>query len=136
MEQLLIPFRFIAAEDTQELTGLLLQLAHAVEQDSRETCTVYRMSPNYPRRRGIDENGRVRNLFQGAAPVSPPERRGSVYPGDREIHEPNSLTIQIHVLSLTQGDPEVVVARDVPVIAVWVPSRMPIPWIVQNQPHQ
>jgi hypothetical protein len=134
MDQLLIPFRLIAPEDTQELTGLLLQLAHAIEQNPAETCTIYKMSPNYSRERGIDDRGRVKNLFQGAAPVNPPDRRGSVYPGDREIHEPNSVTIQIHVLSLTQDNQDVIVARDVPVVAVWVPSRMAIPWIVQNQP--
>ena len=134
VERLLIPFRFTAAEDTQQLTGLLLQLAHAIEQNAGEACKIYQMSPDFARQRGIDENGKVKNLFQGAAPVSPPERRGSVYPGDREIHEPDRVTIQIHKLSLTQGEDDAVVARDVPVIAVWVPSRMAIPWIVQDQP--
>jgi hypothetical protein len=135
MEQLLIPFRFIAAEDTQGVTGLLLQLAHAVEQDGNERCTIVRMSPNFARQRGVDEDGRVLNLFQGAAPVRPLELRGSIYPGDREIHEPDAVTIQVHTLSLTQGEGDPVVARDVPVIAVWVPARMAIPWVVQDQPR-
>lgn len=134
MEQLLIPFRFIAAEDTQDVTGLLLQLAHAIELNATEPCTVVRMSPHFTRERGVDDNGKVKNLFQGAAPVNPPERRGSVYPGDREIHEPDAVTIQIYNLSITQGADDAVVARDVPVIAVWVPARMAIPWIVQDQP--
>src|SRR5262249_33605686 len=128
-------FRFIAAEDTQDATGLLLQLAHAVEQNAGELCIIVRMSPNFARQRGVDDDGRVRNLFQGAAPVSPPERRGSVYPADRDIHEPDTVTIQVHNLSLTQGDDDAVIARDVPVIAVWVPARMAMSWIVQEQPR-
>ena len=135
IEELLIPFRFIAADDTQDITGLLLQLARAIEDEEmpEETCTVYRMSPQYERRRGVDRNGRIPNLFQGAAPVNPPELRGSVYPGDREIRDDNGVAIQVHVLSLTDED-EDVVAQDVPVIAVWVPARMAIPWITQVQP--
>ncbi len=134
MDQLLIPFRFIAAEDLQDVTGLLLQLAHAIEQNGNERCTIVRMSPNFARQRSVHDDGKVRNLFQGAAPVSPPERRGSIYPGDRDIHEPDAVTIQVHTLSLTQGTDNAVVARDVPVIAVWVPERMAIPWVVQDQP--
>jgi hypothetical protein len=134
MEQLLIPFRFIAAEDTKDVTGLLLQLSHALEQDAGERCTIVRMSPDYARHRGVDDNGKVKNLFQGAAPVNPPERRGSIYPGDREVHEPDTVTVQIHDLALTQGPDDAIVARHVPVITVWVPRRMAMPWIVQEQP--
>ena len=65
--------------------------------------------------------------------MNPPERRGSIYPGDREIREPNSVTIQVHILTLTDVDGNVV-ARDVAVIAVWVPSRMALSWIAQTQP--
>ncbi len=90
--------------------------------------------PKLARQRSVHDDGKVRNLFQGAAPVSPPERRGSIYPGDRDIHEPDAVTIQVHTLSLTQGTDNAVVARDVPVIAVWVPERMAIPWVVQDQP--
>lgn len=135
MEEALIPFRFIAADDTQDVTGLLLQLARAIERRPNETCTIYRISPQYDRRRGVDGSGKITNLFQGAAPVSPPELRGTVYPGDREIRDADSVTIQAHVLTLTQGDGnENVVAREVPVIAVWVPSRMALSWITQVQP--
>lgn len=135
LERFLIPYRLVAAEDTQDFTGLLLQLSHAVEENPAETCSIFRISPEFTRRRGIEDNGKVRNLFQGAAPVNPPERRGSVYPGDREVHEPDSVTIQAHVLSLTQGPADAIVAQDVPVLAVWVPRRMAIPWLVQDQPQ-
>ncbi|HED12884.1 MAG TPA: alpha-1,4 polygalactosaminidase [Gammaproteobacteria bacterium] len=133
IESLLVPFRFTAPGDTQEITGVLLQLSHALEQNIDETCVVYRMSPGYTRSRSVDVNGKVRNLFQGAAPVNPPALRGTVYPGDRSIHEPEDISIQIHFVELTQN--KEVVARAVPVIAVWVPRRFELPWVVQDQPQ-
>ena len=133
METLLIHLRLIAAEDTQELTGLLLQLAHAIEENPHENCTVYRISPAFPRQRGVDASGRITNLFQGADPVIPPERRGSIYPGDRDIHGPDSVTIQVHFVELKNDSENV--ATNVPVVAVWVPARMAIPWIAQVQPR-
>jgi hypothetical protein len=93
------------------------------------------MSPNERRRRGVDDNGEVTNLYQGEAPVNPRERRGEVYPGDRAIRENDIVTVQIHRLDLTHQDN--VVARDVPVIAVWVPARLGRGWVVQDpQPGQ
>ncbi len=68
------------------------------------------------------------------APVNPPARRGEIYPGDRAIREDDQVTVQIHTLDLTQdGD---VVCRDVPVLAVWIPARMAVGWIQQDQPEQ
>jgi hypothetical protein len=54
-----------------------------------------------------------------------------VYPGDREIHAPNELTIQIHTLRVTHAGAEVEV--DVPAVAVWVPRAMGASWISQAQ---
>ena len=92
------------------------------------------MSPDSKRRRGINENGEVAQLFQGEAPVYPPERRGEVYPSDRAIRENGNVTIQIHQLILTQDNN--VIKEDVPVIAVWVPARLARAWIDQDQPVQ
>jgi hypothetical protein len=77
------------------------------------------------------------NLLAGRgieAPVNPRERRGEVYPGDRAIRDDNTVAVQIHRPDLTRQ--ENVVARDVPVIAVWVQSRLARPWVVQDQPGQ
>jgi transposase len=89
------------------------------------------VSPTARRRRGIDENGEVTNLFQGEAPVHPKERRGEVYPGDRAIRDADNVTIQIHTLSLTRDDQ--VVVENVPVLAVWVPARLARAWIAQDE---
>ena len=132
VERLLVPYRLTAPLDTQEITGVLLQLSRALEQNPKERCVVYRMSPNFERRRAVDDNGRIPNLFQGAAPVNPPALRGSIYPGDRKIHKPEDVTIQMHFVGLTQNNEPI--AHKVPVVAVWIPRRMMLPWLTQQQP--
>ena len=134
MERLLIPMRITSSRDSQRITGLLLQLSRALEEDPDEPCTVYRMSPVTGRARGIDASGKVTNLFQGQAPVNPPARRGEVYPGDQAIREDDQVSVQIHMLDLTRDG--AVVSENVPVLAVWVPARLAVGWIDQDQPVQ
>ena len=134
LEQLLVRIRITSTHDSQQFTGLLLQLSRALEVNVGEKCTVYRMSPKTGRRRGIDGNGIVTNLFQGQAPVTPHARRGEIYPGDRAIRDEKHVSVQIHTLELTQED--VQVCNDVPVLAVWVPARLGVSWIEQTQPEQ
>ena len=134
IEHLLVGMRITGTTDSQRNTGLLLQLSAALEANPDEVCTVFQMSPAMRRRRGVDANGEVTNLFQGEAPVYPKERRGEVYPGDRNIVDADNVTVQIHQLDLTQDDN--VVKPDVAVAAVWVPRRLSLPWISQDQPPQ
>ena len=131
VERLLVPYRLTASRDTQDITGVLLQLSRALDANSNEQCVVYRMSPNFRRRRAVDMNGQIRNLFQGAAPVNPPESRGAIYPGDLAIHEPEDVTVQVHFIELSQDGK--IVAQNVPVIALWIPRRMELTWVTQVQ---
>ena len=133
MEELLVNFRVTGTADSQRNTGLLLQLEHALEKNPDEVCTIFRMSPRTGRSRGVDSNGEVIKLFQGEAPVNPPppSRRGDIYPGDRRICDQDTVSVQIHELKLTRD--QKVVAKDVVVLAVWVPSRMATGWIVQDE---
>lgn len=131
MEQLLVNVRITGTTDSQLNTGLLLQLSRALEDNPDEICTIYRMSPAGRRSRGIDEEGKIPQLFQGEIPVKPLDRRGEIYPGDRAIRDDDNVTIQIHTLDLKRGDH--VVAEDVPVLAVWVPEQLGRAWIVQDQ---
>ena len=133
-EKLLVPFKVIGDRDAQENLGMLLQLRWALDEDDSEPCTVYRISPSTKRTRGVKGNGEIRNLFQGAFPVDPEDHRGPIYPGDRQIREEDRVTVQIHVVDLTQD--EQVVAEDVPVVAVWIPRRMGASWVIQTQPGQ
>jgi hypothetical protein len=130
IESLLAALRITGVTDSQRNTGMLLQLMRAVEDDPNETCRLYRMSAGQRRRRGIDDDGEVTNLYQGAFPVFPPNQRGQIYPGDREIRDNQNVTVQIHMLDLTRNDN--VVAHNVPVIAVWVPARLARPWLAQE----
>ena len=131
IERLLVAVRITGTVDSQRYTGLLLQLVRALESFSQEVCTVYAMSPATGRRRGIDENGEITNLFQGEAPVDPPALRGTIYPGDSVIRADNHVTIQIHQLDLVDGERRSV-ARNVAVLAVWVPARLGREWVVQE----
>lgn len=129
MEELLVSMRITGTTDSQRNTGLLLQLSKALEDNPDEVCTIYIMSPGQMRRRGIDENGEITNLFQGEAPVYPREQRGKTYPGDQAICDKENVTIQIHTLELTRDDQ--VIGTSVPVVAVWTPKRMARSWIAQ-----
>ncbi len=136
MEQLLVPMRITSSRDSQQITGLLLQLSRSLEQNPDEVCTVYRMSPGTRRRRSVDENGAVVNLYQGANPQWPRERRGEIYPGDRDMREDGQVNIQIHTLDLRREQTGPIIAENIPVLVVWVPARMEAAWVNQDQPGQ
>ena len=137
LEQLLVRIRITGISDSQRNTGMLLQLSRALENDPNELCTIYRMSRGEKRRRGVNENREITNLFQGEALGNPPEHRGEVYPGDREIRDRDTVTIQIHTLDLTEGNNSSnVLMENVPVIAVWMPARLARAWVSQDQPVQ
>ncbi len=131
IKKLLLPYRLQAARDSLEMVGILLQLSHALETFYDELCVVYHMRPNFISSRTINNNGRISELFQGAAPVYPEWLRGSTYEGDRNIHEQKDVTVQIHFINLKKG--KAIVEEKVPVIAIWIPKRMELPWVAQIQ---
>jgi hypothetical protein len=130
VEELLVNMRITGTTDSQRNTGLLLQISKALEANPNEVCSIYRMSGGRRRERGVDEDGDVLNLYQGEAPVQPRDQRGTVYPGDRRIRDHDNISVQIHSLNLTREG--VVVAENVPVLAVWVPARLARAWIAQE----
>lgn len=138
LEELLVSYRVTGVTDSQRFTGMLLQLGRALEDNPNEICSIYRMSPGATRKRHVDDDGQISNLYQGEAPTFPRDKRGSVYPGDRNMRGTDQVSIQVHTLTLTQGEgaDEHDVKRGVPVLAVFVPARMARPWISQHQPAQ
>jgi hypothetical protein len=132
LRDLLVPLKVPASTDAQHFIGLMLQLRRALEREPLETCTVYLMSPNEIRNRSVSDEGRIPNLFQGEYPVER-SKRGSIYPGDRALRAPNRVTIQIHMLTVTDKEDRPLITR-VPVVAVWVPARLAASWIVQDDP--
>jgi hypothetical protein len=127
-EELLTGLRMTNLTDSQNYTGLLLQIRAYLDSHPDCTCTIFLMRRGDRRRRGLDGQGRILNLFQGPYP----DRHGAIYPGDRQKHAPHELTIQIHRLTIRTD--EGVVADDVPVVAVWVPREMSASWISQQMP--
>lgn len=132
VEELLVDMRIAGSFDSQRNTGLLIQLTRALERNHNEPCHVVKMRPAIKSVRGIGEHGEIKNLFQGKHPVYPTERRGEVYPGDRDIRISDQVTVQIHRIDLAYK--EGIVKEDVPVLAVWVPARLAQDWIAQNMP--
>lgn len=131
-EELLTRLRVTRLVDSVQFTGLLLQVGRYLEQHPDATCTVYRMSGGATRERSVDADDQIPTLFQGAnydRSTTPPTM---IYPGDREIHAPDTLTVQIHTLDVKQG--ATTLASTVPAIAVWVPRAMEAGWVSQPQP--
>jgi Z1 domain-containing protein len=128
-EGLLTEYRLPAPEDSQRLTALLILIQDFLEEHPDEECSVYVMSGGAIRKRGLDENGDIKNLFQGPNP----DRTGAIYPGDRQIRNGIGLTIQVHRLSL-EDESGKEIANDVPVLAIWVPAEMGHDLVVQDQP--
>jgi len=132
-EQLLLSLRFTRLSDAQDLLGVLLIIRSHLDENPGALCTVYQMSSGTPRVRTVDENGVILNLFQGAAPVNPPERRGEVYPGDRFVRTDDRFTLQIHTLNLRERGSTAIVHPDIPNIAVWNPEGLSSDILVQDQ---
>ena len=135
LENLLIPYRMIHPNDSQNYTGLLLQLSRALDQHPDEVCTLILMGPHDGgelRSRKVNDHGRlVANLFQGANPSRGP-KKGERYPGDSAIGSGDSVAIQVHRLDLIHQKEKHKVREDIAVPAVWVPRRMGRNWLVQE----
>ncbi len=127
----IVPFRVTGAADSRSLVGVMLQLSKALEDNGDELCTIYQVSPDYPRFRAIDANGKINELFQGATKLA---AGGYSYPGDAAFRDDDTVTIQFHTLQLRRND--TVVVENAPVIAIWIPRRLALAWVSQHQQEQ
>ena len=132
-EHLLMALRFRRLDDAQDFLGVLVIISRHIDHNPDATCTIYQMSGGAPRRRTLNSNGKIPYLFQGAAPVNPPSRRGSIYPGDSGLHSPDGVTIQLHTLDLHTSQSEPVAYPSTPNIAIWTPQSMAGDVIIQDQ---
>lgn len=146
IENLLLQYRVESSSDTERTLGMLLQLSYALRGaptgnppgNPNETVRFYKMRPGYTdARRGLDANGRmgsIRRLLQG------PTRSGDgySYPGDITFRDPDRVTVQLHTINFTeeQNGQDVVISQAVPVLAIWIPGRLSLDWIVQDQQGQ
>jgi hypothetical protein len=138
VDELLTRLRFGLLEDSQRFTGLQILLDSLLKNVPDAMCAFYDMSrgvnPAFIRKRSLDNKGRVKNLFQGASPVSA-ANRGSIYRGDRELGPEKVVRVQIHHLDIYDED-ERPVADDVTAVAVCLPKDMADDILVQHQPGQ
>lgn len=131
LEDLLVPMWY-SRRDAPSFTAAELAIQLHLNSNPEASACVYLMAAQRAslpgggkRRRQIDAQGRIANLFQGAAPVHPERLRGRVYPGDRHIHAEKVVTVQVHDLDLTDSDrPPRDVRGHVPVVSVWIPKFM------------
>jgi hypothetical protein len=130
-ERLLAPFKLSRFDDSQDYVSLQLILKIVLEGQRDALATVYLMSGGKSRERTVDADSEIPFLFQGAAPVQPPSKRGSVYPGDSALHDASNITVQIHNITvLRAGAPPI---QDVPAIALWLPPALGRHVVVQPQ---
>lgn len=130
---LIINLRFARLSDAQNMLGIIVILRGYLEREPGAELTIYNMSCGTPRNRGLNNRQEISNLFQGAAPVNPPEERGNIYPGDRAIRNENGVTIQLHTLDIqefSERNPDFPI---VPNIAIWIPREIVGDVIIQNQ---
>lgn len=123
-EELLVKLTTMPPDDSQKFIGLLLQVEQYLESHPGAVCSVYLMSGGATRKRSVNMDNEISQLFQGKN-----ERTG--YPGDREIRG-SGLTIQIHNLNIVNSE-DFLMASNVPTVAVWVPSEMAEGWLVQEE---
>lgn len=134
-ERLLADYRIRDPNEVEKWTTLLAILGNLLEEDGSVQAVVYQMSSGRVRRRALYATGRVKQLFQGEAPVDPVALRGTVYPGDKAIFREGMVTIQIHTLDLTD-DSSQTVASGIPFLAVRLPADQARPMAIQVQPDQ
>ena len=136
VEELITGYRVRDPGEADRWAKLGAMLGRVLEDDPEAKAVVYQMSVGERRSRSISPTGRVKQLFQGAYPVTPLAARGTVYPGDRQIASESMVTIQVHMLDLL-GPGRQLVARGVPFLAVKLPASTGVlPLVTQIQAAQ
>lgn len=127
-DRLLVPLRINDPADSWKLLQVRLQIQRYLESHPDAICSVYRMKPGFPEyKRGLTDIGRI-NPFQGANP-------GTGYPGDDAIFDRGVVTIQIFQIARVEKSAHDagLVAADVPLVAVVLPTEVATGMVVQRQ---
>jgi len=129
-ERLLEEARMTDPEDSLRHTALLLQISTWLERNPNSKVDVYIMRPGAGMaQRTLGTKDELLNFYQGANPSDGPAK-ATIYPGDREIFNPDSITVQIHTLALTSRDGQRQYPR-VRLLAIHVPQEVGKDWLVQ-----
>jgi hypothetical protein len=109
------------------VTGLLIQLEQALEEQGEEDCDVYLIRPGIRTVRSLYADGlTIKALFQGRNS----NNNGFRYEGDAAYRAEDRVSIQIHSVDLELSGS--LAAERVPILAVWVPARVAQGWYVQR----
>jgi hypothetical protein len=142
-EECLLQLRFTDLADSHAWTVVQILLAELLDRCPEQECVVYIMSGGLPRERTVDEEGNIKNLYQGAAPTKPASEIGRIYPGDRKMVAADVPTIQIHSLDVLPASLEGAhrarvepLAQEVPTVAIHFPAGTVEDLLIQPQPEQ
>ncbi len=129
-EEFLSKFQVGNIEDDRKWIVALFLIDRYLSENPEAGSVVFQMSGGRPRMRQATD-GRIHNLFQGPHP----DAQGATYPGDRQIHAREQLTVQLHNVSFTEGPAVggVIRLRDVPIVTLWMPPAIAIDAIQQDQ---
>jgi hypothetical protein len=131
LESVLSRLAYTHPSDSSKVTLLSVMLGELVDANPELDCAVFFMGGE--RERGLDAKDSVKNFFQGASPVEG-SRRGTIYPGDREVAQAaGRFALQFHRVDLTVD--KKVVHKDVMAIAFYSAHDVG-DLLVQEQPAQ
>jgi len=122
-----------ADEHTQWQVALSM-IANALDEFDDLLANIIIMRPASDPFRGVDDAGRIKQVFAGAYPGRPPY----AYSGDREVRL-DDVTLQLHRFNVGHGSNgetsqgREVAESEVPVLALWLGERVNRPMIRQEQ---
>jgi hypothetical protein len=118
----------IEKDDSYKYDVLIQQIEDYLQwkEYNANKCTLYLMSGGKPRKRNIDDEGKIPYIFQGPTRGKSGER----YQGDNKFYSQEEVTVQIHVINVAKNDN--IIIEDVPTIAVRLPKEMSENWIIQT----
>lgn len=135
LRNLLNRLRFTRESDSATYSSLRGILNRYITENPSEVCQIYLMSARgladwTHRVRRLNQNDEIQQLFQGKQPTKDNSqfRVGDIYPGDSEIRDTGTLSIQIHLLDFRGTD-----YANVPTLAIWIPEHMSLEIIRQPQ---
>ena len=130
LEKLLAPYMVTSLNDSKDRTGLLLQIASAVDAGNTETCDVYFMKSKKEDRVRSVENGKLSSLFGGAFSI---EEKGQTkrYPGDSKLKSDEKVIVEIFNFDINDLSNDEIV-KNVPIVAVYLPLSMRASFMVQD----
>src|SRR5690606_13019316 len=122
------------AEEHTQWQVALSMIANALDEYQDLLANIIVMRPESAPFRGVDDAGRIKQVFAGAHPGRPPY----AYSGDRDVRL-DDVTLQMHYFDVGHGSDSVtatdrvVVEPRVPVLVLWLGERVNRPMIRQDQ---